>query len=271
MVSMMSAPIRPEVGFNDPQSYAPRRRTSPGSLPFEGDVAIQALRRWLAREPAGVLPPPNWRNRLPAAEWTGTLSFICVLTAIAVLIAAIIIFPDAVRKNTDGVADLRPSLLEGMSRTAPSARLQVKSQKGFVNDPLPLGVSIKDASGGETVTLTGLAAGSNVSAATPSEQTRSTPQAMQADIITLINHAEAMLEHGDIASARLLLRRAANAGSAQAAFTLGGTFDPVFLAEKGVLGFAPDAAQASAWYQRAMELGSTEASRRLERLATMGR
>ena len=121
------------------------------------------------------------------------------------------------------------------------------------------------------MTLTGLAAGSNVSAATTSEQTRSTPQAMPADIITLMNHAEAMLEQGDIASARLLLRRAANAGSAQAAFVLGGTFDPVFLAEKGVLGFAPDAAQASAWYQRAMELGSTEASRRLERLATMGR
>jgi len=49
------------------------------------------------------------------------------------------------------------------------------------------------------------------------------------------------------------------------------TFDPTFLAEHGVLGFAPDVAQARAWYERAIELGSTEAVRRLERLTGMGR
>jgi TPR repeat protein len=86
------------------------------------------------------------------------------------------------------------------------------------------------------------------------------------EIATLLRRGQDFLKTGDIASARLVLRRAANAGNAQAALALGASFDSVFLAELGVLGFAPDPAHARAWYQRAAELGSTEAPRRLERL-----
>jgi hypothetical protein len=87
------------------------------------------------------------------------------------------------------------------------------------------------------------------------------------EIVTLIKRGEDFLKHGDVASARLFLRRAASAGSAQAALALGVTFDPAFLSEQGVLGFAPDPAQARAWYEKAAQLGSSDASRRLERLA----
>ena len=91
------------------------------------------------------------------------------------------------------------------------------------------------------------------------------------ELATLMKRGEDFLKNGDIASARLILRRAANAGHAQAALALGVTFDPSFLAEQGVLGFAPDVAQARAWYERAAELGSSEAARRLERLPGRGR
>ncbi len=91
------------------------------------------------------------------------------------------------------------------------------------------------------------------------------------ELATLMRRGEDFLKNGDIASARLILRRAANAGHAQAALALGVTFDPRFLAEQGVLGFAPDVAQARAWYERAAELGSSEAARRLERLPGKGR
>jgi TPR repeat protein len=74
--------------------------------------------------------------------------------------------------------------------------------------------------------------------------------------------------YGDIASARLFLKRAANARDAQAALDLGMTFDSIFLAQRGVLGVAPDATQAREWYDRAIKLGSTEASRYLEKLAS---
>ena len=91
------------------------------------------------------------------------------------------------------------------------------------------------------------------------------------ELATLMRRGEDFLKNGDIASARLILRRAANAGHAQAALALGVTFDPRFLAEQGVLGFPPDVAQARAWYERAAELGSSEAARRLERLQGKGR
>ena len=91
------------------------------------------------------------------------------------------------------------------------------------------------------------------------------------ELATLMKRGEDFLKNGDIASARLILRRAASAGHAQAALALGVTFDPRFLAEQGVLGFAPDVTQARAWYERAAELGSSEAARRLERLPAKGR
>jgi TPR repeat protein len=82
----------------------------------------------------------------------------------------------------------------------------------------------------------------------------------------LLRRGQELLNTGDIASARLAFRRAANGGSAPAALALGGSYDPFVLAELGVLGLAPDIAQARAWYERASALGSSEAPRRLERL-----
>ena len=52
----------------------------------------------------------------------------------------------------------------------------------------------------------------------------------------------------------------------KAALEIGMTFDPVFLAERGVVGFTPDGAQAREWYDKARELGSTEASSHIEQL-----
>jgi len=69
------------------------------------------------------------------------------------------------------------------------------------------------------------------------------------------------------ASARLLLRRATQAGSADGAMMLGATFDPRTIHEAGALGVLPDVVQARQWYQKAAELGSNEAAQRLARLA----
>jgi hypothetical protein len=87
-----------------------------------------------------------------------------------------------------------------------------------------------------------------------------------AEVNLFVRRGQDYLAMGDIVSARLVLRRAANAGSAQAALALGASFDPNVLTELGVLGFAPDPAQARAWYQRAVELGSAEAGRHIARL-----
>ena len=85
------------------------------------------------------------------------------------------------------------------------------------------------------------------------------------EIATLVKVAKDFLRRGDIASARVSLKRAALAGNAQAALELGMTFDQAFLAEWGVLGFTADATQAREWYEKASKLGSTEALQHLAR------
>jgi hypothetical protein len=91
------------------------------------------------------------------------------------------------------------------------------------------------------------------------------------EIAILYRRGEELVGQGDIAGGRLLLARAAEAGDARSALALGATYDAVMLGKLGVLGVAPDAAQARAWYAKAAEFGSGEASRRLEQLAQSSR
>ena len=90
------------------------------------------------------------------------------------------------------------------------------------------------------------------------------------ELAMLLSRAQDFLKSGDLASARLLLRRAAQAGDANAALMLGATFDPFFVHAAGVIGIAPSIAQARQWYEKAAELGSEVATERLARLAKTG-
>jgi hypothetical protein len=88
------------------------------------------------------------------------------------------------------------------------------------------------------------------------------------EIASSLKRADELIASGDLAAARLVLRRAANAGDARAAMTLAGTYDPVILEKLGVHGFVPDVAMARAWYEKAKKFGSAEAPQRLELLAS---
>jgi TPR repeat protein len=74
-----------------------------------------------------------------------------------------------------------------------------------------------------------------------------------------------MVLNGDIFGARRFYGHAADAGSGEAALALGKTYDPLFLAENGVLGMQGDEAAAIAWYRRALSLGNGEARAQLVR------
>ena len=69
------------------------------------------------------------------------------------------------------------------------------------------------------------------------------------EIAALINRGTDFLKKGDYISARLLLRRAADAGGANAALMLGATFDPFVIQEVGGIGIEPDVARARQWYE----------------------
>ena len=88
------------------------------------------------------------------------------------------------------------------------------------------------------------------------------------ELAAMLRRAEDFIKASDLSSARLLLQRAVDAGSMQAALTLAGTFDPNVLAGQGFQDGAADIAMARFWYERAEQLGSSEAPRRLRLLAS---
>jgi hypothetical protein len=93
------------------------------------------------------------------------------------------------------------------------------------------------------------------------------PELSPDELATLLKRGQQLAASGDMAAARLTLRRAAEAHDAQAALALGATYDPVVLASLGILGVTPDVAMARSWYEKAKTYGSAEAPRRLELLA----
>lgn len=83
------------------------------------------------------------------------------------------------------------------------------------------------------------------------------------DLVTaLMKRGEQALALGDVAAARLLFQRAADAGNAGAFIALGKTYDPNYVAH----GVRPDPARAVAWYRKALALQDTHASDLLKRL-----
>ena len=88
------------------------------------------------------------------------------------------------------------------------------------------------------------------------------------EIASSLRRGDALIASGDLAAARLVLRRAADAGDARAAMTLAETYDPAILEKMGVHGVVPDLAMARGWYEKAKKLGAGEATQRLELLAS---
>ena len=98
----------------------------------------------------------------------------------------------------------------------------------------------------------------------PSLRSKAEPDSEE--VSALIQRARKLAETGDIAAARLVLQRAAEAHSAQAALALGGMYDPAVLKQLGIRGVVADIDQARSWYEKAREYGSEEATRRLQAL-----
>jgi hypothetical protein len=86
------------------------------------------------------------------------------------------------------------------------------------------------------------------------------------ELAALLKRAKGLLAIGDITAARLLLERAADAQEAEAALMLAGTYDPQVLGVQDQRSITPDPAMARAWYQKAAQLGSVDAKRRLSQI-----
>ena len=86
------------------------------------------------------------------------------------------------------------------------------------------------------------------------------------ELATLMDRAKRLIAAGDISPARLLLERAADAQEPTAALMLALTYDPDVLGTQNSRSIIPDPTMARLWYQRAAQLGSADAQRRLSQL-----
>jgi hypothetical protein len=82
----------------------------------------------------------------------------------------------------------------------------------------------------------------------------------------LMAHGQKMIDVGYLAGARAYFKRAAEAGSGEAALKLGATYDPTFIEKIGAQGIKADTKEARAWYERAKQLGVDGAEEELAKL-----
>jgi hypothetical protein len=90
------------------------------------------------------------------------------------------------------------------------------------------------------------------------------PELKDAELPRLLSKANELIRPGDVSGARLLLERALETGSAEAAFYLAQTYDPRILVSWNVQGVPPDSEKARALYQRALEAGVSKAKELVE-------
>jgi hypothetical protein len=300
------APPRVRAQSQSPPQLAalPVDRPSP-SLPGKsaessGYQAIVETRRWRALEPVRVPEPPQ--DAMPRRHlWMLALHASGVLGVVALLAWVVIFVPSVTQivrtafsgifASTNSRVSVAPSDVVGASSPVASSPVTAKAPPAppsptvAAAEPLmPRAEERTDAGKPRAPTTSEHAVDIRPRAggqSSPAEQTLPTPvpaeraapdfvtrQLDPDELASLVRRADDFIKSGDLSSARLLLRRAAEAGSMQAAFTLAGTFDPNVLAARRVQDSAADIAMARLWYERAERLGSSEAPRRLQQLAS---
>jgi hypothetical protein len=85
-------------------------------------------------------------------------------------------------------------------------------------------------------------------------------------VADLIAHGQKMIDVGYFAGARAYFRRAAEAGSGEAALRLAATYDQEFIDKIGAQGIKADPGEARNWYERAKQLGVDDADTKLKAL-----
>jgi hypothetical protein len=243
------------------RSQQSRRPLDIGNRAFSGDLAMAKLQRQLALDPDAVPEPPVDDIQ---SLWPMALR-LCGVAGVAAAVAWLVISLPGTRLLRHDVvhADIQvpPPVADAPKqdplRTPAAAGLLLQhglTEANAVQPPaeampvaVPPPVSVPPSSDAAVTQIVSLPLDSD-------------------EIAMLLKRGKDAFSTGDLAAARLLLRRAAEAGSAEAALALGATFDPVVLRRLGAIGAAPDAAQARQWYQKAVALGSTTASQPLAQL-----
>jgi hypothetical protein len=238
-----------------------RRPLDIGNHAFSGDLAVARLQRQLALDPDAVPQPPVDDI---GSLWPMALR-LCGVAGVAAAVAWLVISLPGTRLLRNDVVHASVQPPPPVAEAEKQDPLRTPAAAGIL---LQHGLAAANASQ-PPAEATPAAVAAPIVAPPSSDAPVAQPVSLPLDpdeIAMLLKRGKDALSTGDLAAARLLLRRAAEAGSADAAMALGATFDPLVLRRLGAIGAAPDAAQARKWYQKAVALGSTAASQPLAQL-----
>jgi hypothetical protein len=244
------------------------------AAPFEGDAAIQELRTWSALDPVAVPGPPSQGPRRPVLPFVAWISAAAGAAALVAVIAGVAA-PEWLRGVEEGTKTFWTRMF-GTSASlttlepAEHETARVASQPVALPEQVAAGTRIAVppvVAAPIVATLAPQAAALTPTAIAPSAIAPPARSLEREEIAVLYARGEQMITRGEIAAARLLFTRAAEAGDARSALALGATYDPDVLRKLGVLGVLGDATLAREWYAKASGLGSREAAQRIELMA----
>jgi hypothetical protein len=254
-------PLRPAAALV--RSPPSRWRIGVADDEFSGDRAMVKLQRQLALDPDAVPEPPVDDIQ---SLWPMALR-LCAVAGVAAAVAWLVISLPGTRLLRHDTVHADIQVPPPVAETQKQDPLRTPAAAGLL---LQRGLAEANASPAPAEAMPAPAAAPQPTTAPPSNDAAAAPPAslsLESDeIAMLLKRGKDAFSTGDLAAARLLLRRAAEAGSAEAALALGATFDPLIIRRLGAIGAAPDAAQARQWYQKAVALGSTTASQPLAQL-----
>ena len=254
-------PLRPAAALVRPPPS--RWRIGVADDAFSGDRAMVKLQRQLALDPDAVPEPPVDDIQ---SLWPMALR-LCAVAGVAAAVAWLVISLPGTRLLRHDTVHADIQVPPPVAETQNQDPLRTPAAAGLL---LQRGLAEANASPAPAEAMPAPAAAPQPTTAPPSNDAAAAPPAglsLESDeIAMLLKRGKDAFSTGDLAAARLLLRRAAEAGSAEAALALGATFDPLIIRRLGAIGASPDAAQARQWYQKAVALGSTTASQPLSQL-----
>ena len=196
-------------------------------------------------------PDPRDLALLTRDQRTSILARIFALAVSAIAIAAA-----AINSNvTSGLID-KPTVSMGGATSDQSATHAAAANASVLRSDAPSRETI--------ISVEHAALQSQIQAAPTRDDAAAPPKTLDAaTLAALTTRAKSLLALGDIAAARLLLERAANAKDATAAFLLAQTYDPAVLGARDARSIAPDLVMARDWYRKAASFGSSDAQQRL--------
>jgi hypothetical protein len=232
--------------FDEPRSVpqqVPRRSGS--STDFSSDDSIPLFLSDLHGQPG-----PREYVPLAASQRAGILARICGLAVSVITILAAALYSDVTSVLFDNsMVSIAGATKDRSKGHAPSANGKSRSAEAIVS-------------------ADHTAFPSQLPAAHTGNEAAAPPKTLDAETLAaLMTRAKSLLALGDIAAARLVLERAANAQDASAAFLLAQqTYDPAVLGVHDTRSITADPVMARDWYRKAASFGSADAQQRLTQL-----